>query len=385
MLTNTDVEKAAIYFFAHRIEKGGGVIQAERTYQALKAYGVPVSFILREGTVSVDDLDRTARVHHFVGANPAFIPLMRQVKESGMGAVALSTIYWWTPAVQRVITPRLVPFLRYTAARYAKRVLKRFVPRHEVFRLPDLLLPNSPGEATLVKKYFPVSPEALICPLPNAADPLPPWRVNDLSVELPAEFVLCPGSFNSRKNQLSLVRAMKPTNLPVVFMGAPGWTGDAGSFAEYHGQCQAEATDRMMFLGHIEHRSSLWHEVFRRARVLAMPSACETPSLAALEAALYGSSIAITAIGSTYEYFGPNATYCDPGNVDSIRSAVEIAWQKGKSEALADHVASRFLWSNTARLTALTYRAVLKEETALKEYQRLTQDLWYNHRDSLMQ
>lgn len=373
--------KAAIYFFAHRIENGGGITQARHTYEALKAAGHSVVFVLKEGTISTDDIDMTAQVHHFVGANPAFIPLMRKIKEQHLGVIALSTIYWWTPAVQRVVTPDLLNFLRYTLARYVKRALKHRLARFEVYSLADLLLPNSPGEATLVKHYFPVSPNALICPVPNATDPIPQTRPTLVqSLSLPEKFILCAGSFNTRKNQLSLIKALKGTDLPVVFVGAPGLVGENGNYDDYYVACQAAATPNMRFLGHIEHRSQEWHEIFSRATVFAMASACETPSLAALEAALYGSSLAITAIGSAFEYFGPHANYCDPNNLASVRRTVEAAWQRDRSQALCVHVAENFLWSNAAKITALAYRsAVTLNSKALEDYLASVTDLWYDY------
>ena len=373
--------RPAIYFFAHRIEKGGGVIQAERTHSALRERGCDSSLIRREGTLSLTDIDPAANVHHFIGANAAYAPLMRSIKERNAGKIALSTIYWWTPAVQRVLTPDLLPFLRYTSARLVKRVFKRLDSRNEVYRLADLLLPNSPGEAALVKKYFPIRRGTLILPVPNAADEISRDIPRNSGPELPTEFVLCAGSFNPRKNQLSLIRALKTTDVPVVFLGAPGWTGLSDSYDEYYKKCKAEATPHMKFIGHVEHRSDEWHRIFSRARVFTMASACETPSLAALEAGLYGAALAITSIGSTYEYFGPYATYCQPHRIESIRAAVMEAWKRGRSGEISVHVASRFLWSNAARLTHLAYQAAFPGmgTSSAAQYHDAAAGLWYEH------
>ena len=372
--------KISIYFNQHRIEQGGGIIQTLRTYEAIKALDYSVRLVLKEGIITTDDIDMTADIHHFISANPNYIPLMRRIRKEKKGIIALSTIYWWTPAVQRVITPEPYKYYRYIIPRYFRKIFKQLNPASEVYKLTDIFLPNSPREGALIRKYFPISSEQLVYPVPNAADPIPADHSKaGYYTELPEKYILCSGSFNTRKNQLRLVRALKDTLLPVVFMGAPGLRGKEDNCSDYYHLCKAEASENMQFIGHIEHQTPKWYEIFSRAAVFAMPSACETPSLAALEAGLFGSAIAITAIGSTYEYFGNHAEYCNPSDIRSIRKSVEYAWNRSKSENISKHIASRFLWSHAAKITTLAYHAALtrtSEDIAL--YQKAIKGLWYD-------
>jgi glycosyltransferase involved in cell wall biosynthesis len=375
--------KIAIYFTSVRFEIGGGYIQAVRTAQALQSEGHDVKTVMVEGLISVKDIVPDADVHHFISAHPTFIPLMRDIRRRNAGLIALSTIYWWTPKVQRVVTPSPMKYWRYVVPRYLRRAFKEFVPDNEIYKLCDLLLPNSPAEGDLVKEAFPIGPRALVCPVPNAAVPIPvEVRTTSRRNDLPEKYVLCAGSFNTRKNQLGLVRALRGTSLPVVFLGDPGLNGKTRDYKGYYAQCRGESTGRMTFVPHLEHGCAEWVDVFSRAAVFAMPSACETPSLAALEAGLFGAAIAITSIGSAYEYFGPHADYCDPADPESIRTAVERAWARGRSKPLADHVASRFYWKNTGRLTVLAYRAALtRDPSDLTAYEAESRGLWFDIAD----
>jgi hypothetical protein len=70
-------------------------------------------------------------------------------------------------------------------------------------------------------------------------------------------------------------------------------------------------------------------------RVFIIPFWLETPSIAALEAGLAGCTVIITNRGSTREYFGDRALYCDPQNVTSIRMALDRALELERTHGLA--------------------------------------------------
>lgn len=63
-------------------------------------------------------------------------------------------------------------------------------------------------------------------------------------------------------------------------------------------------------------------ELYKEAKVFALPSTREGVGLAALEAASYGCDIVITNIGGPKEYFLPNAIAVNPNKVDEIGLAV---------------------------------------------------------------
>ena len=82
----------------------------------------------------------------------------------------------------------------------------------------------------------------------------------------------------------------------------------------YARECRRAGDGFVTWLGRLEHDDPLLASAYAAARVFALPSWFETPGLAALEAALAGSAVAITPFGSTREYFGDLVTYCRPAS-----------------------------------------------------------------------
>ena len=90
-----------------------------------------------------------------------------------------------------------------------------------------------------------------------------------------------------------------------------------------------------------------------------LPSWRETPGLVSLEAAAVGCPVVTTSVGSTREYFGAEALYCDPWSRASIRKAVASAIRGPGSESLRLRVRRDFTWLRAAEATLRAYRLVL--------------------------
>ncbi|MFQ5806530.1 MAG: glycosyltransferase family 1 protein, partial [Phycisphaerae bacterium] len=86
----------------------------------------------------------------------------------------------------------------------------------------------------------------------------------------------------------------------------------------------------------------------------------ETPGLASLEAALSGCNLVVTPGGSTREYFGNQAYYCEPDNPGSIRAAVEAALAAAPDPELACRIAREFNWDAAAKNTLRGYQLALR-------------------------
>jgi glycosyltransferase involved in cell wall biosynthesis len=110
-------------------------------------------------------------------------------------------------------------------------------------------------------------------------------------------------------------------------------------------------------LGHVSHQRLA--SALAAARVVALPSWFETCGLACLEGAVAGCRVVVTNRGYTRDYFGQDASYCDPGDVDSIRQAILEAADAPVPERLRDRVLSAYTWEASAQATLDGYRAVL--------------------------
>ena len=221
----------------------------------------------------------------------------------------------------------------------------------QVWEAADVLLPNSPGEADDLRHDFDIT--ALVYPVPNAVDKeifagLTADSASDRSID-----VLYVARFEPHKNQLGLVHALRKTGLRVVLAGP-----DHPHHPTYRERClRAARGASVQVLDALPHEKL--PDLYRQAKVHAMPSWYETTGLSSLEAAAAGCQVVTTARGHAREYFGQLASYCDPADERSIAAAVEHALSSPAPEALRNHVLRHFTWEEAARATLRAYHAVL--------------------------
>jgi glycosyltransferase involved in cell wall biosynthesis len=151
-----------------------------------------------------------------------------------------------------------------------------------------------------------------------------------------------------------MVRALKNEKFPVVFIGSP-----VSGYEDYFQQCKREAGSNIHFLGGLSPESGLLKSAYAACRVFLLASWLETPGLAALEAALAGAPIVITKEGATREYFGDDAGYVSPNNLDEIRSVTQEYYEQGRKPNLSVRVAENYSWEKTAKQTLEAYQTVL--------------------------
>lgn len=165
-------------------------------------------------------------------------------------------------------------------------------------------------------------------------------------------FVLCVGNIEARKNQLGLVRAMRGHDLPLLLIGQAREQG-------YFDEVMAEGGDNVRYLGRLDHDSPLLRSAYAACSVFVLPSTLETPGLAALEAAAQGARVAVTAEGSTREYFADLVTYVDHRDPALIRAAIDAELAANRDDALRQRIAERFTWDRIAGDLAAVYREAI--------------------------
>ncbi len=358
-------------------EPGGDTTQIHQTATALRRLGVSPTL----SSAARPDLDGFDLVHLFhldrVWENARWCRLIRA---RGLPAV-LSPLYWPTEEFDRhgrsgvqgwlaqSVGPRAYPSLRI-AQRSALsalsqrdlRALRLSFRRSVRFVLDtiDALLPNSQAEKHQIRARFGAS-----CPItvvPNAVDASafggpPDWKAQ-------RDEVLCVGRLEPRKNQLALIRAVRGMRVRLRLVG------QAGHFNRpYERRCRREAGSEVEFLGHRTPAELRW--LYRCSRVHASASWYETPGLASLEAAACGCSVVVGEGGCTREYFGDQAQYCRPGDVRSIRTAIEKAFVSSPGPALAERVVREFNWEAAARRTLACYRQAAARERRPPDHREL--------------
>ena len=352
---------AIISLYSRLGDKTGDIVQADKTATAIRALGHDVvRGYLKPETSEIFDLkaeclgtwlqvlgDRDV-VHAMPPIPWKFVCMQPHIKAK----FACSTVFWRSYTYTRVLH-KIGGRLTFALLKgYARTMLAWLgIPTYMSYAGYDLLLPNSEDEIKCFKRYCRIKKGVKIIAVPNAIDPLPE-HVDELprSVLVPQEdYILVPGVFAARKNQLTFIRAMKDCEYPIVFIGdGPMLT-----------KCKSEATPTMRFLGHVVHGSREFYSIMKHARVVCLPSNCETPGIAALEAAALGARPVVPHEGGTCQYYGWDAEYLSPLETDSIKSAIDNAWQRGQLSVTEQVRYRRLTWNTCAQETIAAHKLLL--------------------------
>ena len=169
--------------------------------------------------------------------------------------------------------------------------------------------------------------------------------------------ILSVGNFDERHNQLSLVRALRRTNIPIVFIGS----ATAGS-QRYLAECKKAAekiNGQVLFIEHIDSPTMI-HSAMKNARVHAVASWWETSGRLSIEAALCGCNVVVTDRSPFREYLADTAVLCNPSSVESIRQAVLYAYTSAQSRDRAGILRQRFSADQDLKTLAAIYTAAVQ-------------------------
>jgi glycosyltransferase involved in cell wall biosynthesis len=348
---------------------GGDTVQLLKTAESLRKLGITVdiSTELEPSLVGYD------LVHLFNLMRPQEVYLQASNAKRQGKRVALSTIYGLYTEYERKARPGLAGFVSRNVSPWQVerlKVLARAITSGEIGRgsllvaglgykqlcgcvtkLADVFLPNSGSEMIRVHADFVRSREKPFVVVPNAVDEtlFDPARV--LVPESMKRFegcILSAARIEGRKCQLELVRAVKELDVDLVLIGKP-----APNHVSYYEQIKREATDRIHFIGQVDHEKLA--QFYAVAKVHALVSWMETPGLSSLEAGAMGCNLVITDKGDTRDYFGDDAYYCDPESVDSIKIALQKARDSSPNVNLQARIRSEYTWSKAAEMTLKGY------------------------------
>lgn len=353
---------------------GGDTVQIHSTARCLERFGVTVEFAVDVPEARLERFD----LFHLFHLDRLWENVAHYRRIVGARGKAILSPIYWTGAefdrrgrvgVQRCVA-RVLGHDGYQSLRMFSRSAlgwrrsssiargptlwsyRRAVSR--VLNATSLLLPNSAAEARQIEERFGIQRPFVV--VPNGVDsetfypPQSPWPEG-------RQGVLYAGRIDPCKNQLALIRALAGSSVPLTLVAQPP-DGTA-----YYERCRSEAGASVEFVPW--QTPAELRRYFQRARVHACVSWYETVGLAGLEAALCGCASVITSRGGTRDYFGDEAEYCDPANVESIRQAVDRALEHGPKESLSERIRSEFTWQRAAECTLSGYEQVLSETTRM--------------------
>ena len=351
---------------------GGDMIQMLKTKEYLEKLGVVVDISLE----FEPDLSNYDLVHLFNLMEPQDIYLqMRNAKKQNK-KIVLSTIYGLYTEFERkargglfqtvanYISAYQIAFIKifvkhYKEKRFHKGVFKMMYKGYyglmkEIIDNTSVFLPNSVSEMNRVASEFKLKNYSYKN-IPNAIDKsIFTNEKNDENKFKDFEgCIVCAARIEGRKSTLSLVKAVKDTNYKLVLVGKA-----SQNQKKYVEKVRQEAGSNVYFLGAIPHEDL--KNLYKVAKVHALVSWMETPGLSSLEAGVMDCNLVVTEKGDTREYFDDFAFYCEPDDVNSIKRAIDLAYETPLNPKLKEKILENYTWEKTAKETLEGYELALK-------------------------
>lgn len=329
---------------------GGGEVIFKKCKEHLEKKGVDV------GVYDFENKDFSGYdiVHNFSVVGEC-LETVKLAKKQGK-KVAVHTIYW--PQGEYALKgdiPFTMKVKKWLYTFLNKYNLLSTSKMREIIENADILFPNSEEEGKQLMNDFRCNREKIHVVHDGVDERFFAGSAEEFFDHYNLkDFVLYVGRIEPRKNVLTLIRAMNETNLQLVIIGDYNKEDSA-----YYGMCREIAENNVHFLGRIDHESSLLVSAYYAAKVLALPSWYETPGIVAMEAGAAGCNIVITNRGCTQEYFGELADYVRPDDVEGIKSAVEMAFNKERNTKLRGYIKENFSWGRVAEEIIEGYRKAL--------------------------
>lgn len=358
--------------------KGGDTVQLLKTKNELEKLGVEVDISL-DYAPDLSDYD-LVHISNLTRIQETYMHVMNAVKQKK--PIVLSTIYWPMEEFEkngqvgiRKMVNKCMSLDNEERIKALARLIKDKNSRDKatmnllkvgytkmqkyVIDNVDYFMPNSEMEMEMLRKHLHVKNDRYSV-IPNAIDD--EVAIRQYKSEVPIKFeqykdsIICVGRIEPRKNQLALVQALDGLNYKLVLVGEVS-NNQKGYFAEI--KKYIEKNENFYYIPRIENDEL--YQLYKVCKVSVLPSWLDTPGLVSLEAGAMGCSLAVSTKGSTTEYFNKYAEYCEPDDVTSIRSAVDRAYAKDRSDDLRKIIMSNYTWKIAAKKTLECYRKVVKE------------------------
>ncbi len=174
------------------------------------------------------------------------------------------------------------------------------------------------------------------------------------------KYALFVGTFEPRKNLVTLLRALKelPEDIKVMIIGERGW----GATTPARVAQELGVVDRVTFAGRVSDAELDRH--YRGARMLVIPSLSEGFGLPVLEAMARGVPVVSSNAGALPEIAGDAALMHDPLDVAALARLMRVVWSsdvvRGDYGRRGLQRARNFSWDGTAQATWRVYQTAHK-------------------------
>ena len=174
-------------------------------------------------------------------------------------------------------------------------------------------------------------------------------------INIQKDCILQVGRFDRNKNQLAVIRAMKDSGLPMVFVGGPD-----PSQLNYYKQCQYEAGANCYFLGWLDHSSPLMASAYAAAKVVVLPSHHEIFGNAIFEGALTGANIVATNALPIKEWgYQNHIISINPNDIQDIKKGIMKAYDAPRDVEFSQHIQECYSFKTIVNEHIAIYKSLL--------------------------
>lgn len=213
---------------------------------------------------------------------------------------------------------------------------------HKTIHLADVILVETEAELEFINKHYLVDKTKMVIVPNGIEDNL--WKGTEIFERIGGEkkYILQVGRFDTNKNQINVIRALKETNIDIVFIG-----GEDVKDSSYYRQCilEAKGCQNIHFLGWLQPNDPLLKSAFQWADTFVLPSFSETFGLVALEAGICGAKLVLSNTLPILSYKSlHNVSTFNPNNIQQIRDTLIKTFNQDSDKKLRVLIKEEFDW-----------------------------------------
>lgn len=341
---------------------GGDTVQAVKTAEELKQFGVTVEVFRACDTIPYEKFDL---LHFFNIIRPA--DHIYHIQKSKKPYV-ISTIYLQYNTFDQhgrgKFHRTLFSLLGESRSEHFKN-LYRFLKKQDQFISKEyllghkramkkilngasMILPNSFSEYKRIVRDMAYQGKYMV--VPNGVD-------SNIFTNIPKnipreEKIICVAQIFGMKNQHALIKAGAKLDVPVEIIGNP-----PPNHADYYNYCKKISGKKVKFYSFLPQEELVKH--YAGAKVHALPSWFETTGLSTLEAGAMNCNLVVGTGGDTRDYFEDFAWFAEPDDQDSIEKAIGNALASPNTNTMRETVLTKYTWKKAAEVTHKAYTEVL--------------------------
>lgn len=211
-----------------------------------------------------------------------------------------------------------------------------------ILKMASTIIVETQKEQEFIIKHYKIN-RSKISIVPNGIDCICEYT-NEVYQKLgyQRDYILCVGRIDRNKNQLNVIKALKDSNIDIIFIGGPTTYNDP-----YYQECLSESKghENIHFWGWIDNGSALMSSAYANAKVFIFPSFQETFGMVLIEAANFGANLVVSNTLPILDYpVFRNCSTFSPNNIREIREKTIEAYSRSKNPNQTTMICKAFSW-----------------------------------------